>query len=358
LLLGLPYYSDGRTVPVSILGETGTTSFFQLKLTGLSARVIDKNQMGLSLSVQTTQDIQKDLDSLAGQMDQDFWDVQGGLGQGKITREEYFERITAQFFYHLIRLYLHMPLLIQSIEDPRLGAHREMCLEACRDTLRTYHIMRSDGDSAFNMVKVIDYEAFICSALLLLGMMGYGSPQSPFHNSNTDRDRDLVLLTLSILRQASTSSDNTIASDAVQGLEALTSLASGDCCPRRRENCQNPYVQIVVPYSGTITISPGTFFTGKQITPGHSATNQAPVFTLSHGNFQPFSNQYQGKVPADAQQSSFEGFDLSNSGDVGGFMVPEYPSIDFDWGSMINMNTDEDWAWLMDVNSSGLNGTM
>jgi hypothetical protein len=44
LLLGLPYYADGRTVPVSILGETGTTSFFQLKLISLSARVIDKTK--------------------------------------------------------------------------------------------------------------------------------------------------------------------------------------------------------------------------------------------------------------------------------------------------------------------------
>jgi hypothetical protein len=66
LLLGLLYYANGRTVPASILGEPRTTSFFQLKLTSLSARVIDKIQMGLSLSVQVTQDIQKDLNSLSG----------------------------------------------------------------------------------------------------------------------------------------------------------------------------------------------------------------------------------------------------------------------------------------------------
>lgn len=57
LLLGLPYYADGRTVPISALG--GTTEFLQLKLIGLSARVIDKNRMGLILSLQNTHDIQK-----------------------------------------------------------------------------------------------------------------------------------------------------------------------------------------------------------------------------------------------------------------------------------------------------------
>jgi hypothetical protein len=204
-----------------------------------------------------------------------------------------------------------MPRLIQSIEDPRLGAHREMCLEACRDILRTCHIMRSDSESAFNMVKVIDYQTFICSALLLLGMMGYGSPQSLFHNINADRDRDLVLLTLSILRQASTSSDNTIALEAVQGLEGLTSLASGNSCPRRGENCQNPYAQIVVPYSRKNTISPRTFFTSKQTASSQSVPNQAPVFTHSHDNFQSFSNQNLGTMLGNAQQSSFEGFGMS-----------------------------------------------
>jgi hypothetical protein len=52
LLLGLPYYADGRTVPISTLVESVTTEFFKLKLINLSARVIDKNQMGLSLSTQ------------------------------------------------------------------------------------------------------------------------------------------------------------------------------------------------------------------------------------------------------------------------------------------------------------------
>src|SRR5271169_3904132 len=97
---------------------------------------------------------------------------------------------------------------------------------------------------------------------------------------------------------------DTIASEAVQGLEGLTSLASGNSSPRRGGNCQNPYAQIVVPYSGTITISPGTFFTSNQTASGHSATNQAPVFTLSRCNFRSFSNQNQGAMPGNAQQSS------------------------------------------------------
>jgi hypothetical protein len=103
--------------------------------------------------------------------------------------------------------------------------------------------------------------------------------------------------------------------------------------PTRRSLCRTPERSQYLPV---------LFFTSKQTASGHSATNQAPVFTLSHGNIQSFSNQNQSTMTGNAQQSSFEGFDLSNSGNVGNFIVPEYPSIDFDWGSMINMNTDED----------------
>jgi hypothetical protein len=188
--------------------------------------------------------------------------------------------------------------------------------------------------------------------------MGYGKPQSHVQPANPDRDRGLVQLTLDILRQASASSDNSIALEAVQGLETLTSLATGNSCLESGQNCQNPCARIVVPYAGMITISPGTFFTNQQVLPEQSATARAPIFSLSDGNFLPASIPNQGGLPTDAHQNNFGGFNPSASRNVDNLMMPEYPSIDFDWGSMVNMNTEEDWAWLMDVNSNGPNGSM
>ena len=42
---------------------------------------------------------------------------------------------------------LHMPLIIQSVEDSELELHRLACLEASRGLLKTYRIMRSDENA-------------------------------------------------------------------------------------------------------------------------------------------------------------------------------------------------------------------
>ena len=49
---------------------------------------------------------------------------------------------------------------------------------------------------------------------------------------------------------------------------------------------------------------------------------------------------------------------MSNNHGGGDGMTTDYPSIDFDWGNMINMNTEEDWAWLMDVNNNAISGIL
>jgi hypothetical protein len=355
LLLGLPYVTDGRTIPTNMLGESGTLSFFQHKMLGIAARVIDKNQMGLSLSVHTTQDIQKEVDSLAIRMPHHFWDVQGSLANGKITVAEYRDWTPSQNFFHLARVFLHMPLMIQSVDDPHLAPHREACLEAARDALKTYQIMRSQSRAAFSMVKLIDYEAFICSALIILGLIGYGHSQLPIQTETSIKDRHLVQSVLTTLREASATVNNAIASQAVQGLESLILLANEENYPSRIGNCQTPYARIVVPYSGTITISPGPYMMKRHSLSQPAVANRGPVFKLSQCIPGPVPEYGQSRT-FEMQSTGSEGFDSRNNQEFGSDMTFDYPSIDFDWGSMIQVNPDEDWAWLMDVNNNGMAG--
>lgn len=360
LLLGLPYATDGRTIPAHMQGKPGTTLFFQHQLIRLAGRVIDKTQMGYTLSAITTQDIQNDIDSVVSQMPEDFWDVRGALAAGTITETEYCERLAPINFYYLIKVFLHMPLMIQSLEDSHLGAHKQACLLACRESLVTYQIMRSESGSVFSMIKVIDYQAFICASLLLLGIMGYGQPCVPLQNYDSQKDMDLVHATLYTLRQASMSSNNAIASQAVQGLESLTFLASGKACPAMAGGGQNGYARIVVPYSGTITISPGSFYANRHpdSVAQELAAASGPIFTLSYGSPEPYFGEGSKQIPSNVLNTGAPDFTLSGEQDFGSGFVPEYPYIDFDWGNMINTNTEEDWAWLMDVNNNTMSGIM
>lgn len=357
LLLGLPYASDCRTIPMSFFGDQGTLPWFSHNLSTLSVRVIDRNQAGLSLSTELANQIQLEIESVDQAMDSDFWDCATSVANGSVTRSEYFEQITSQFWYHQLKVSLHMPLMIQSVESHELEGHRLACLESSRDLLKTYRILRTDTNSAFNMVKVIDYQAFICAALLVLGVLGYGSSPSADQSIKRAQDIKLVDGTVDILRQAAGTSNNNIASQAVQGLETLSSLIGANDCARnlKEGQCATPLVKIVVPYAGTIMIAAGEFLKSQKNLQHSSQPilNPPPVFTLSHGIFQTFQ-EHLATPPNIGSQASAQ----NNIQSYGSDLLPEVTSIDFEWGSMVNMTAEDDWAWLNDVSNNGMNGFM
>ncbi|KAE8448021.1 hypothetical protein EG329_009944 [Mollisiaceae sp. DMI_Dod_QoI] len=333
LLLGLPYAADGRTIPV-MHNQHNATSLLKHNLILLSAKVIDRNQMGLSLSVSRTEEIQRELEAAMKDLDETFWNSPAALADGRITRQEYLERIAAQCWLYQILVLLHMPLMIHSVEDAQLEKYRTACLDACRNLLKIYHIMRSDPYSAFDMVKLIDYQAFVCSALLILGLLGYGG--STYQAANKDKDRDLISLAITTLRQASGTVNNPIASQAVQGLETLMSLDRREQEHKPGNACVGVYARIVVPHIGTITISPGEYITNSR--PEFSSPNYPlPVFALSHDIVEG-SSSLANQPPTLASSGDFD------SGQANGL------EFDFDWTSTITPNFEDDWAWLNDLN--------
>jgi hypothetical protein len=345
LLLGLPYAADGRTIPVT-QSQHNATSILHHNLTLISAKVIDRNQTGLSLSVSRTEEIQKELETGTKDFDEIFWDSPAALASGKITRREYLEQLAAQCWIYQLLVLLHMPLMIHSVEDAQLEKHRVACLDASRNLLKIYHTMRSDPCSAFSMVKLIDYQAFVCSALLVLGLLGYGS--STNRTANQDKDRDLIRSTIATLRQASSTVNNPIASQAVQGLETLLLLDQGKCSHETGTACANPYVRIVVPQIGTITILPGEYIMKSRLECRSPDIHPLPVFAFSHDMLQKGSGQVNQALTL-ASQAGFDGRQAGGL-EFGEGMHQELPSIDFDWTSTITPNFEDDWAWLNDLN--------
>ena len=345
LLLGLPYAADGRTIPLT-QSQHNAASLLQHNLILISAKVIDRNQMGLSLSVSRTDEIQTELETATKGLEDTFWNAPAALASGRITREEYVEQIAAQCWLHQLQVLLHMPLMIHSVKDAQLEKNRVACLDASRNLLKIYHTMRSDAFSAFSMVKLIDYQAFVCSALLVLGLLGYGS--STHQTANNDKDRDLIGLAIATLRQASGTVNNPVAAQAVQGLESLMMLDRSECSHSTgtSRTCVNPYARIVVPHVGTITISPGEYFTNSR-PEATSSVHPLPVFALSHEMFQGRTGQV-SQTPTLASNTGFDG-GQANGLEFGDGVLPELPSIDIDWTSTITPIFDNDWAWLNDL---------
>jgi hypothetical protein len=346
LVLGLPYGFYEKAVSATFQKHDAVSSF-QHELLKLSVRAVDRNQLGLNLSPEITNDIQRDLDAAARTMPQDFWNSRLALGRGSLTQEKYLDWIAVQFWFHQIGVSVQMPLMIQSVEDSQLENHRVACLEASRGLLKVYHIMRSDSNSAFRMMSILDYQAFICSALLILGMLGYGTSRAQGLPEDEHKDRELVQSTLEVLRQAANlSTDTSTASQAFQGLETLTMLASREGCtnPEYLHKGNKPYVKVIVPYSGTITISPGEMLNDRTCTPKSAEARPAPTFTfLDYGRAQHFAKE---------GGSSIDSMEYGHDIHFNASIESQFAPIDFDWDSVMNMNFDESWAWLSDMNTA------
>jgi hypothetical protein len=352
LLLGLPYATDGKMISSTVYGEPGTLEFFFYRVARLSARVIDRNQMGYGTSTLETRDIERDIDAAADQLPREFWDAPAALNQGRIDREVYAERLACQFWFFQMKVLLHQPLMIQSIEDHQLLHHRNACFSACRDTLKIYHLMRSDSLSTFGMVKLIDYQAFVCSAILLLGLLGYGTSNPIPLSQTVDQyhDWETVQSTLNVLRQASKDSSNSIASQAVQGLETLAMIVDSGktgICLGSNYNPRNCLVKITIPGSGVISIVPGKLMKNAMSRSSKSSiVVPPPIFHLSH------------VLSQDSPNQEFSGLGSEQAAEMNTSSIPEtdfnIPTMDFDWTNMIDLDVGNDWAWLADVNDGVL----
>lgn len=355
MLLGLPYTADGSTIPMSFYGEQGTTTWFMGKLSEVAARLIDRNQRGQSSTIDITQNLQNVMDATAAKMPARFWEAFELLGVGSMPTKEAFDCFHHQSFYFHLRVFLHLPLMLLSIEQPHLNAHRLACLDGCRGVLRCYQIFRTEY--RIDIPSIIDYSAFICASLLLLGVLGYGVSPRTFQEIDQESDRDLVSRTLSSLKHTSSSSNNNVASQALEGLQTLFQISQHRKCPGHLEGRKDHYAKITIPYFGQVIISPGNFLNREVAAHDESPTTTLPTFILcqnpmsqdaGHPTCVMSANDANGAVG-----NNMHGLHINEGRTSQGQVPNKIASIDFDWNSLMNMNS-EDWSWLADIDSSDM----
>lgn len=343
MTLGLPYAASGRNIPPSYFGEPGTLLWFQKQVMDAAAQLIDRNQSGLMNDEIPTRAITDLLDVAASKMHPEFWNGPQLLRQATSNRRQAIESTTKQMFYWLIRLFNHLPFSIQSIEQPQLEGHRFACQAGCRGMLTIYNVMRSD--KILDAANLIDYQAFISSSILLLGLLGYGNSPTSYTQIDHDADRDLVSMTLQVLHETSNTGNNTVAAEAVEGLESLFMLTDPAAHHAAREmDLKELKTRIKIPYIGTIYIAPG-----EQLQRTHPATPESfpalPCFTFSHPEmtgspFQPY--QVPDLIPPNCVPNPLSQIPSGGPQDM---MNTEFTSIDFEFDTLMAMNP-WDWSWI------------
>ncbi|KAF2090645.1 hypothetical protein K490DRAFT_34348, partial [Saccharata proteae CBS 121410] len=283
LLLGLPYgIADNHCdlqfpvpSPNSCLVEQ--TGHFMVKIALLAGQVIDRTQGVRDLSFASALEIDQRLDILAGEVCAGFWSPQEPPLNDNTKMAQMRDCLLAQICFHQLRVYLHLPFMLKSTNDPKLSYSRTACFGSSRDLLRVYQHLRDVNGIPLYECKVIDFLGFTAAVIIMLGLLGYGRHPTPNPSSTPsfspfsaaavptaapsasedEADWSLIESTMTIFQRAAHEKGGKVAMQCARVLGQLRSLRHREPVgPETPDGSAQDY-RIAIPYFGTISVRRG-----------------------------------------------------------------------------------------------------
>lgn len=261
LLLGLPYSIDQKFCqpPRDLLESktTGEGEGFLLRVTPIIAKIVDRNQSPQKMPYSTTLNIDAELEELKTSLSRTF----SPINEDGVTLNEFYDRLIAQFIYNQIRQLLHLPFMLKSTSDTKYKHSYNAALDSSRQMIMLYRDLRSDHPVGPFICKLIDFQAFTASMLILLNNLGYSQNQADMSSDaetsdQENRDWELVYHTISILNRCSSEAGGIVAAQSAKALKMFAKARHG--CDN--EDKDGDTAKVVIPYFGTITIGAGRNF--------------------------------------------------------------------------------------------------
>ena len=227
--------------------------------------------------------LDQELEELHSAQDPSWWTTDRIPGQAV---EDHFDRLQFQMFHHQTKVLLHMPFMLRSSSNDKRYQYSHACaLDGARNMIRYYDALRTNKSVGPYICKLIDFQAFTASMLLLLNLCGYSSAnraaQTHPHDLDQDqRDSELIDTTIALLHDASKEVGGVVAAQSAQALEMLAKVREG-VDKKEMEECGKASCQVSIPYFGTITIGIGKSFVpikkGTYPKPGESRSLNTTV---------------------------------------------------------------------------------
>jgi hypothetical protein len=171
LMLGVPYAVQESHMDMRFAGkdlwECTNQEAFMFQIAVLAGRVIDRMLSSKPDSIAEVLDLDAQLDKMAQKVDKDFWNVPPGSSI-KTAKQlvDWQVQLLQQMCYHQVRVYLHLPFMLQSATNSRYEYSRKTALESARTMLKLYHTLRFAGFAVYQC-KVIDFLGFTADLVLV-----------------------------------------------------------------------------------------------------------------------------------------------------------------------------------------------
>ena len=319
----------------------------------MAGKVIDRNQGIGKQSFAFALDLDQELEDLFKKLDPKWVDVSGAMIDGQTSAADLRERLLIQILFHQIRVYLHLPFMLKSANNPRFGYSRTACIIGSREMLRLYQILRCGTEEPLYECKAIDFLGFTAAVLLMLGMFGDGPSISAPSPQEREKDWRLIEICMDIFRRASTEKGGKVAAQSYAVLEKMRRAKQTNCEGKEEPDCLSSFV---IPYFGTISIR-----RGDKLVPHPKANKPTP--TSSSASVTEYTPPVDtdgmfGQTMGCASQDNFnpepfvayDGFYLQNNNitqlNEDGMGAFPLATNNFSWQN-IPMDIDQDWSWFL-----------
>ncbi|KFY49288.1 hypothetical protein V496_10108 [Pseudogymnoascus sp. VKM F-4515 (FW-2607)] len=251
LVLGLPSSAVENLGDVHVLQKEGSKvpsgEYLLLKLGAVSGRMINRDQHPTKSDYATTIQIDQDLEECKNSMPETWWETPIGPD---LSLASAADMLAAKFAYQFLRILLHLPFMLQSKTNRRYEFSRIAALDASREMIEYYQIMRDVDRPLFNICCLADFQAFTAAMVLTLNLLDQAAPSNTSLASHqTHGDWEIIVGITQVLKRVSKSSTSSVATQAAKVLEDLYHIWFNN------SDHGNEAYHAVIPYFGKLTIN-------------------------------------------------------------------------------------------------------
>lgn len=227
------------------------------RLSELASRILDRDQNDdEGDAFAETFKIDQDLHVLARTRPAEWWNV---LSSGRIDAVA-AGSIIVQCWHLYLSLRTHLPFMLKAREDRRYQYNSTACLNACRDMLRRYAVLRMRLSSGFFILtRVFDFQTFTAGVVLLLNLYGCSrAAAEPSTSEGCASDKLLIENVQAEMRMAAREASGTIARQALSALEQLKRGLEDD-------NSPSTGMRLQIPFLGTLLVRHRRIYRGADV---------------------------------------------------------------------------------------------
>ena len=350
LLLGLPYSVEDKHIEskFQLPPQWGPDfeQLYKLRLSVVCGHVIDLSQGPDPATFASTIEIDQELGQLEKCAPDGWW---GDNPSGSLDRARIFERLVLQFWHLHVKLLLHLPFMLRAVTDLRYEYSKIVCLNSAREMIKRYALLGANTNRAMCSCKVLAFEAFTATVIMVLNLLGNGGTSSAPERQAEIADWASIDEMIELLREGTLQPGSVV---AVQAVKVLDILRTG----RNRGSDFNngKHVKLAIPFLGTITI-------GKRSQVGHHyPPTRTPAQTLPTPDTTPPSEISEAMSPTDWAISLDPLVNEPLISFSSSMYLPASTGSEFNLGPTFfggedtlqyggnNFDLDQDWNWFLD----------